>query len=95
MNMKKTLIAVTSAAFLLAGTTLASAQLCILGIFAAAAIVGAQEHRELTTKEAWSCGLLLGRDKDGEAKLAGQKTEKTAAKKRAPTSAKPAARKTQ
>lgn len=95
MKMKKTLIAATSAAFLLAGTTLASAQLCILGIFAAAAIVGAQEHRELTTKEAWSCGLLLGRDKDGEAKLAGQKPAKTAGKKRARTSAKPAARKTQ
>jgi hypothetical protein len=78
MTIRKTIIAVTSAAFLLAGTSLASAQLCIVGIFAAAAIVGAKEHRELTTKEAWSCGLLLGQDKDGEAKA------KAAARKQAP-----------
>ncbi|MGE0061364.1 MAG: hypothetical protein AB7T86_04715 [Xanthobacteraceae bacterium] len=79
--MKKTIIAVTAAAFLLTGTSLASAQLCIVGIFAAAAIVGAKEKRELTTKEARSCGLLLGQDKEGEAKLAKKKTAKKVARK--------------
>ena len=79
--MKQIIITVTAAAFLLAGTSLASAQLCIVGIFAAAAIVGARDHRELTTKEAWSCGLLLGQDKDGEAKAAGKTMSKKSVKK--------------
>ena len=35
----------------------ASAQVCVVGIFAAAAYIGAQEKRELTTKEAMTCGL--------------------------------------
>jgi hypothetical protein len=66
-TMKRTIAAVTAAAFLLAGPSLASALVCIVGIFAAAAIVAAKEKRELTAKEAWSCGLLLGRDKEGGA----------------------------
>jgi hypothetical protein len=85
---RKPIVAVTAAAFLLAGTSLASAQLCIVGIFAAAAIVGAKEKRELTTKEAWSCGLLLGQDKDGEAKPANTKTAKKPAKAKKPVAGK-------
>jgi len=55
--MKKTIVAALVAAALLAVPSGASAQVCILGIFAAAAQVGASEHRELTEKEAFSCGL--------------------------------------
>jgi hypothetical protein len=55
--MRKTTVAAISIAALLFTSSGASAQVCILGIFAAAAQVGATEHRELTTKEAFSCGL--------------------------------------
>jgi hypothetical protein len=55
--MKKTIVAAVAAATLLATSSGASAQVCILGVFVAAAQVGASEHRELTQKEAFSCGL--------------------------------------
>jgi hypothetical protein len=55
--MKRTIVAAMAGAVLLAASSAASAQVCILGIFAVAAQVGATEHRELTQKEAFSCGL--------------------------------------
>jgi len=54
--MRKLGIAGLALAALLAATAAASAQVCILGIFATAAYVGQHEHRELTTEEALSCG---------------------------------------
>jgi len=61
--MKKAGIAAMAAAALLYTTSIASAQACVLGIFVAAAYVGQHEHRELTSKEAWSCGLSYLFDK--------------------------------
>jgi hypothetical protein len=56
--MKKTIVAAVSIAVLLFTSSGASAQLCVLGLFFAAAHAGSHEKRELTTEEAWSCGLL-------------------------------------
>ena len=61
--MKKAAIAALSAAVLLFTSSMASAQFCVLGIFAAAAYVGQHENRELTSKEAMSCGLSYLFDK--------------------------------
>ena len=80
--MKKTIVAAVSTAFLIGATSAASAQLCMVGIFAAAIYASAAQKRELTVKEAWSCGLLLGQDQEAEAK-AGKK--KTAGKSRPKT----------
>ena len=55
--MRKTIVAALSIAALLLTSSVASAQVCVLGIFAAATQASAREHRELTAKEAWSCGL--------------------------------------
>ena len=61
--MKKAAIAALPAAVLLFTSSMASAQFCVLGIFAAAAFVGQHENRELTSKEAMSCGLSYLFDK--------------------------------
>ena len=63
VDMKKATIAALSAAVLLFTSSMASAQFCVLGIFAAAAYVGQHENRELTSKEAMSCGLTYLFDK--------------------------------
>ena len=42
----------------------ASAQACIGGIFIAAFYAHATENRELSAKEAATCGLLYGADRD-------------------------------
>lgn len=56
--MKKTFLgAIFAAAGLVAMTAAASAQVCVLGIFGAAIYVAATEKRELTQKEAMTCGL--------------------------------------
>jgi len=55
--MRKTAIAAACVAALLLTAPAASAQVCVLGIFVAAAAVGTQQHRELTTEEAATCGL--------------------------------------
>ena len=61
--MKKAGIAALSAAILLFSASIASAQVCVVGIFAAAAYVSAHENRELTSKEALTCGLSYLFDK--------------------------------
>jgi hypothetical protein len=61
--MKKTTIAAISATILLLTSSVASAQVCVLGIFAAAAYVSAHENRELTSKEAMTCGVSYLFDK--------------------------------
>ncbi len=60
--MKKTIIAAMSIAVVAVTASAASAQVCVVGIFAAAIYASAHDHRELTAKEAWSCGLLYGKD---------------------------------
>jgi|HubBroStandDraft_6_1064221.scaffolds.fasta_scaffold1078818_2 hypothetical protein len=55
--MRKLGITGLALAALLATTAAASAQVCILGIFAAAAYVSKHENRELTQEEALSCGM--------------------------------------
>lgn len=55
--MRKLGIAGLALAAVLVTTVAASAQVCILGIFAAAAYISKHEHRELTQEEALSCGL--------------------------------------
>jgi hypothetical protein len=56
--MKKLTVAGLALTGLLVTSTVASAQvLCVLPIMVSAAITSAQEHRELTQKEAMWCGL--------------------------------------
>jgi hypothetical protein len=57
------LLVVTAIAFT---PTYASAQVCGIGIIAAALIANFKDNRELTSKEAATCGLLLGSDKANE-----------------------------
>jgi hypothetical protein len=61
--MKKSVVAAVSVAFLVITSSVASAQVCTVGVLVAAIVANASEHRELTQKEALSCGLLLGQDK--------------------------------
>lgn len=63
---------------LAAMTATASAQVCVLGIFGAAIYVAAKEKRELTQKEAMTCGVsYMFDDKKDDAKDAkGKKTAK-------------------
>lgn len=88
--MKKTFLgAIFAAAGLVAMTAAASAQVCVLGIFGAAIYVAATEKRELTQKEAMTCGLSRmfddkKDDKDAaKAKTKGAKATKTARAKTA------------
>ena len=75
--MKRVGFAVVALSGLLLTSSVASAQLCVFGILAKAAYVGAHEHRELTTKEAMSCGLL-----SDDAAKPGKKAKKKKAKKK-------------
>jgi hypothetical protein len=56
--MKKFGLAIAAVAGLLLTPSVASAQLCAVGIIAKAFYINATEHRELTAKEAASCGIL-------------------------------------
>ncbi|MBS0535970.1 MAG: hypothetical protein JSR72_18110 [Proteobacteria bacterium] len=66
----------------IAMTTAASAQVCVLGIFGAAIYVATTEKRELTQKEAMTCGLsrLVEDKKSDEAKASKDKKSVRAAK---------------
>ncbi len=60
----KTKIIALPVALAIAFTPLAaSAQVCGVGIIVAAMVANAQEHRELTEKEAMTCGLMYGQDR--------------------------------
>ena len=78
--MRKTLIAAGSIAALLLTASAASAQVCVLGIMVAAATVGSQQHRELTSEEAATCGLstLFEKPKPEEKAKKGKKVAKRA-----------------
>lgn len=67
----------------------ASAQACVGGIIIAAFYASATENRELSAKEAATCGLLYGADRDKAVKGPAKKpAPKTAAKAPAKTAAK-------
>jgi hypothetical protein len=71
---------------LLTLSTAASAQvMCVIPLMISAAIVGAQEHRELTNKEAFFCGLV--RDEDAGKKAKESKVAKKSGKKSKKTKA--------
>lgn len=60
--MKKKLIALPIAFAIALTPIAASAQVCGIGIIVAAMVANAQQQRELTEKEAATCGLMLGHD---------------------------------
>jgi hypothetical protein len=60
--MKKKLIALPIALAIALTPFAASAQVCGIGIIVAAMVANAQQQRELTEKEAATCGLMLGHD---------------------------------
>jgi hypothetical protein len=76
-----------SVAFLALTSTVASAQVCIVGILAAAIYASAHDHRELTPKEAATCGLAYGSETN---KPETKKKEKAARRAKAKKHAKPA-----
>ena len=83
--MKRTLLSAGLAASgVIAMTAAASAQVCVLGIFGAAIYVAATEKRELTQKEAMTCGLsrMFEDKKDDKAAAAKAKPKRVA--RRAP-----------
>lgn len=74
----KTISALLVASAIVLTPTYASAQVCGVGIIAAAMVANFRDNRELTQKEANTCGLLLGQDK------ANEKPGKTAKPKKTP-----------
>lgn len=93
--MKQALLRIGLAAVgLVAMTAAASAQVCVLAIFGAAIYVATTEKRELTQKEAMTCGLSrLVEDKKTDEKQAAK--DKAAKGKKAVRSARaPANKKT-
>lgn len=75
--MKKINFAILAVTASLLLPSVASAQVCAVGIILKAAIVNAQENRELTAKEAATCGILP----DEEGVKAMKKKKKKVAKK--------------
>jgi hypothetical protein len=63
--MKTKLIALPVALAIALTPVAASAQVCGIGILIAAMAANAQQHRELTEKEAATCGLMLNQDPQG------------------------------
>jgi hypothetical protein len=62
--MKKAAIATAVIAGLTLSAQPASAQFCMAGIIVAAFYANATENRELSAKEASTCGLFYGADRD-------------------------------
>jgi hypothetical protein len=83
--MKKVALATAVIAGLMYSAQPASAQVCIGGIFIAAFYASATENRELSAKEAATCGLFYGADRDkavrGGKPVAKKPAPKTVAKK--------------
>jgi hypothetical protein len=89
MHMKKAAIVSAVIAGLAFSAQPASAQFCMAGIIVAAFYANATENRELSAKEASTCGLFYGADRDKAvrggkppvaAKAPAKKPAKTAAK---------------
>ncbi|MFZ5690116.1 MAG: hypothetical protein ACOY5F_02545 [Pseudomonadota bacterium] len=87
-----TAIAAITMAGLSASTRPASAQYCVAGILFAAFYANATENRELSAKEAATCGLFYGADRDKALRNGQPVAAKAPAKKPAKTAAKPAAK---
>lgn len=81
--MAKSLTAALALAALVATGSAASAQVCVLGIVATAAYVSATENRELTAREASSCGLLYVVDKQQAQPAPADKSKPRKARKKA------------
>lgn len=81
--MKIKMIALLVAAGIAFTPVYASAQVCGVGILIAAFAVNAREHRELTEKEAATCGLMVGHDQENVKKM--KQTHKTKHKHRKKT----------
>jgi hypothetical protein len=60
--MKKVAVAAIAVAGLLSTSSIASAQFCVVGIMIKGIYVSANEHRELTQKEAMTCGFVVDED---------------------------------
>jgi hypothetical protein len=74
--MKTKIAALSVVAMIAFAPTQASAQVCGIGVIAAALVANFKDNRELTSKEAATCGLLLGNDKAGEKPAKGKKNPK-------------------
>lgn len=85
--MKMTTIAALALAGLLTMSSAASAQVCVIAIIAKALYASAADNRELTQKEAMTCGLIRGDEAADSAKDATKTAKKPArsAKKPAAT----------
>ncbi len=86
--MKTVAIALAVIAGLAFSAKPASAQACIGGIFIAAFYAHATENRELSAKEAATCGLFYGADRDKALRNGKPIAAKAPAKKPAKTAAK-------
>jgi hypothetical protein len=73
--MKMKFAALVAAAIAFTSTPV-SAQVCGIGIIAAAFVANFKDNRELTSKEAQTCGLLLGQDKANEKPAKAKKNPK-------------------
>lgn len=71
--MRKAIIAAVCLGALVFTSAAASAQVCVIGIMAAAFYANAHENRELTAKEAWTCGLAYGTDTPAPKKVKARK----------------------
>jgi hypothetical protein len=78
--MKKVAVAAIAVAGLVLTSPVASAQVCVVAIIAKAIYASATENRELTQKEAMTCGLVVD-EKERQALMAKGKKEARAAKK--------------
>jgi hypothetical protein len=74
--MKTKIAALLVAAAIAFTPTHAAAQICAGGLIVAALIANFKDKRELTSKEAATCGLLLGNDKANEKPAKAKKNPK-------------------
>jgi hypothetical protein len=72
--MKKIAVAAVAVAGLILTSPVASAQVCVVAIIAKAIYASATENRELTQKEAMTCGLVVD-EKERAAMLAAKKKQ--------------------
>ena len=82
--MKKSIVLAISAAALLFTMSVASAQICAVGLIASAIGASVRDHRELTTKEAATCGLLYLFDAPKPEKEAPKPKKKAARRPKSP-----------
>ena len=74
--MKTKIAALSVVATIAFAPTHVSAQVCGIGVIAAALVANFKDNRELTSKEAATCGLLFGNDKANEKPAKAKKNPK-------------------